>query len=455
MRLSKRVQFLKDARDKRAQNAENNELFSDEVSECESLGSELLGIESLDSKSPSSQSSSDENDWVDELFKPKLNTHNLIVNSNSENSSEEETSEYTLSELEQKIKNEIQDLQLQYTAQYLRLVESGLIRVQATSKRGKHQKIQSLLLDKDVKSKLLKYLSLHKFKLSIHKLCDYVCNEIFPSIGIETGKTINIYVDGHKRSDVVEYHRNFLDCMAQYELLMPDWSDDLMQQINPILPARERLHILVTHDESVFYANDGQKAFWTPIGKLPLCSKSAGGSIMVSEFLCDTIRQLRLDNVYQQQYNSFSFEQQIPTEAHCIIHPGNNHDGYWTISDMAQQLKNKAIPIFEAIHPGCIAVFAFDNSSNHAAFANDALEINYPDGTPKGIYQVLEERGLAYPNLKKICSDCKKGALQKRDCCATQILSLEPDFANQKSLLEEIVEEADYKIIFYPKFTAN
>ncbi|CAG8712705.1 3004_t:CDS:2, partial [Cetraspora pellucida] len=248
-----------------------NELFSDEVSECESLGSELSGTESSDSKSPSSQSSSDENDWVDELFEPKLNAYNLMfdaankpdafkktfrngfyignakstmrnkrrswklaaqgsqkitnyfsVNNNSENSSEEETSEYTLSELEQKIKNGIQDLRLQYTAQYLRLVESGLTRVQASNtisillnrgswtahlirtwgnqytktgtiqalKQGKHQKIQSLLLDEDVKSKLLKYLSLHKFKLSIHKLCNHVRNEIFPSIRIETGKTI-------------------------------------------------------------------------------------------------------------------------------------------------------------------------------------------------------------------------------------------------------------------------
>ncbi|CAG8706927.1 9613_t:CDS:2, partial [Cetraspora pellucida] len=251
-----------------------------------------------------------------------------------------------------------------------------------------------------IKNKLLEYLSFHKFKLSIPNLCDYVHDEIFSSVGIETGKTIN----------VVEYHHSFLDSMAQYKLLMPDWSDDLTQQINPVLPAGERLHILVMHDESVFYANDGQRAFWAPIGKQSLRSKSAGGSIM-------------------QQNNSLLFEQQIPTEACCIIHLGNNRDGYWTISDVAQQLKNKAISIFEAMHPGCVAVFAFDNSSNHAAFANNALvvsqmnfksEMNYPDGTPKEMYQVLEER--------------------------------EPDFVNQKSLLEKIVEEAGHKIIFYSKF---
>ncbi|CAG8794523.1 8355_t:CDS:1, partial [Racocetra persica] len=48
-------------------------------------------------------------------------------------SSEEETSEYTLSELEQQIKNRAQDLRLQYIAQYLWLKESGLTRVQASN----------------------------------------------------------------------------------------------------------------------------------------------------------------------------------------------------------------------------------------------------------------------------------------------------------------------------------
>ena len=37
------------------------------------------------------------------------------------------------------------------------------------------------------------------------------------------------------------------------------------------------------------------------------------------------------------------------------------------------QIKEKAIPIFNAIHPGCVAVFAFDNSSGHSVFAADAL----------------------------------------------------------------------------------
>ena len=37
------------------------------------------------------------------------------------------------------------------------------------------------------------------------------------------------------------------------------------------------------------------------------------------------------------------------------------------------QVVEKAIPVFERMHPGAIAVFAFDNSSSHGAFAHDAL----------------------------------------------------------------------------------
>jgi hypothetical protein len=40
---------------------------------------------------------------------------------------------------------------------------------------------------------------------------------------------------------------------------------------------------------------------------------------------------------------------------------------------MLQQLKEDAIPLFERLHPNCIGVFCFDNSSNHQAYSPDAL----------------------------------------------------------------------------------
>ncbi len=38
------------------------------------------------------------------------------------------------------------------------------------------------------------------------------------------------------------------------------------------------------------------------------------------------------------------------------------------------------------------------------------------------------------------------------DCCATRMLETEPDFAAQKSLLAEAIEEAGHLAIFLPNF---
>ncbi|CAG8545578.1 11312_t:CDS:2, partial [Scutellospora calospora] len=295
----------------------------------------------------------------------------------------------------------------------------------------KYQKTYSLLYDEDIQNKIVQFLNSNKFQLNISQICNYIIDEIFPSVRIKTKKTISkrivqrwlgklgwkyqhyqkgLYIDGHERADVIEHRYIFLEHIKQFELLMPSWLDNLTQQINPVLPKNEKLHILVTHDKT------------RPSSKQPLCPKSLGGSLMVSEFLCDTISRLQLNNIHKELNSQLLSKEQIPNEACCIIHPNAHRDSYWTREDVANQLKNKAIPIFKAMHPNCIAVFAFDNNNNHEAFAKDALvqEIVFSDETLKGMHKVLEER--------------------------------EPDFMNQKSLLEEIVEKAGHKIIFYPKF---
>ncbi|CAB4492243.1 unnamed protein product [Rhizophagus irregularis] len=138
----------------------------------------------------------------------------------------------------------------------------------------------------------------------------------------------------------------------------------------------------------------------------------------------------------------------------------------------------KAIPIFEQKYPDSIGVFAFDNATSHAAYAPDALIVHHmnlnpdgkkkfkngfksdgeiqsmhlSDGRPKGIKLVLEEKGLWKKELKRICSECKIHSPTKNDCCAVRILSLQPDFAAQRPLIQEIIEDRGHKIIFYPKF---
>jgi hypothetical protein len=71
---------------------------------------------------------------------------------------------------------------------------------------------------------------------------------------------------------------------------MPKFKDDNLEiQINPDLQENERLHILVTQDETTFHSNDGRQSGWAPHGEQPLRKKGRGRSIHVSDFLCETI----------------------------------------------------------------------------------------------------------------------------------------------------------------------
>lgn len=78
---------------------------------------------------------------------------------------------------------------------------------------------------------------------------------------------------------------------------------------------------------------------------------------------------------------------EIIQDAQKIIYPGANGDPWWDTNQLIAQLKS-AIKIFEAAHPGCQALFIFDNSSAHASLPPDALkafEMNKSDGRRKWI----------------------------------------------------------------------
>ena len=158
------------------------------------------------------------------------------------------------------------------------------------------------------------------------------------------------------------------------------------------------------------------------------------------------------------------------------------------------------MPIFQYAFPGCQALFAFDNASNHCCFAPDALLAsnislnpggkqpcmregfdhgrglpqamiysgNHPHsavrGKPKGAEAILHERGLWPRNgwcsdgfkFKLECPKSRGGCCPELDsttgCCARRVLSQQRDFREQKGQLQEEVEAANHLIIFYPKF---
>lgn len=84
-------------------------------------------------------------------------------------------------------------------------------------------------------------------------------------------------------------------------------------------------------------------------------------------------------------------------------------------------------------------------------------------GESKGMKQILSERGLWQNGLLLICENKKnqdpeldgKCDPEATNCCATWILSLQPDFQEQKSLVQETIEAAGHLCIFPWNFTVS
>ena len=196
-----------------------------------------------------------------------------------------------------------------------------------------------------------------------------------------------------------------------------------------------------------------------------LRSKYMGHSIIVSAFLCPCYGLLQLS------------DEQLLANSHiehkeAFVLRSVQADGYWKVEHILDQLINRAIPIFEVLHPGCIGIFCFDQLTNHNAMAEDALiatrinlsssggqhkmrngwymdeygerrvqsmvfSNNYPvtklRRQPKGIKQVLQERNF-WPAkgvhlMCKQCSGKHDDVPSKVNCCARRIMSLQPDFS--------------------------
>lgn len=136
--------------------------------------------------------------------------------------------------------------------------------------------------------------------------------------------------------------------------------DDVSIAIPPVLPANVKQHVFVTHDESTFYANDHQQYVWLEESENFILPKSQGRSIMISEFHCPCHGTMR------------AIIDGKPMTSRVVFYPGAPHQGYWTSEHMIIQLRDVLL-LFSVLHEGMTAVFLFDQSSNHKAFAKDAL----------------------------------------------------------------------------------
>ncbi len=164
--------------------------------------------------------------------------------------------------------------------------------------------------------------------------------------------------------------------MKELEQRMARYEGEEIDAILPVLRPEKWELILITHDECIFYTNDGKKKIWISDGEMLLRKKGNRKSIMVSEFLLEACGQLKLSE------EEATRNPNIPTEARCYLLPDKNQEGYWTFEHLLEQIKSKAIPIFEAKFSNATAVFTFDNSTNHAAYAKDALVVTRMNLSP-------------------------------------------------------------------------
>ena len=357
--------------------------------------------------------------------------------------------------------------------------------------------MRSLLKDELVKKRILNYLrSLPTGKVTPKKLQAAVNTQILPDLGITPKRLIGtctarrwliklgwrytqvkkgVYMDGHERADVVKYCQEvFLPLMAQFEACMVHYEGHELNRITPILQPGEREIIPNFHDESTFHANDEVRSVWLRKGEQPLCKKGRGRLIHVSAFINPETGCLTLVDK----------DGNIVRDSTKIIYPGSGGDPWWDCEQLLKQME-EAIEIFEAAHPGKQGLFIFDQSSAHASLPPDALKafemnksdggkqrhqrdtiipennpvaehrskpqkMTLPDGKPKGLQRVLEERGFQVHKLHAKCSPVCP--IDNQNCCLARLLSQQDDFKNQPSMLETLIKSRGHECIFLPKF---
>ena len=144
-----------------------------------------------------------------------------------------------------------------------------------------------------------------------------------------------------------------------------------------------------------------------------------------------------------------------------------------------------ALSIFEEAHPGCCALFIFDQSSAHASLRPNAIcafdmnrsnggkqqklkdtmifmsnpdsrhrgliqKMTLDNGEQKRLQQTLQERGFDISGMRAKCSPVCP--IKNKGCCMACLLSQQEDFQFQASLLEQTITAQGHLCMFLPKF---
>ena len=271
-----------------------------------------------------------------------------------------------------------------------------------------------------------------------------------------------VYIDGHERQDVVDYRKLYLrklEVLEATHALPPPVSDEPQTSVSS---GRKTL-VLIYHDESTFHSNDDQGWVWAEKWSQQIKPKGQGRGLMVSDFIDEHNGYLKLtDTEYEEARSHHS---NLWKEARYILKYGTDNQGYWNSEKFMNQVK-QAVTIAEIKYPRQTntIVFLFDQSSGHTAYDSDSLQVarmnvnpggGQPamrdttyngrvyklvdsNGVPKGMRQVLIERGVDVRGMK--AADMRR------------VLGEMDDFKYERTKVEKYVCSRGHRAIFIPKF---
>ncbi len=99
---------------------------------------------------------------------------------------------------------------------------------------------------------------------------------------------------------------------------------------------------------------------WLMQDQQPIWKKGARCVVHVSDFICETIGQLKVSKEQIREQSKLLKQLHLPSVEACkIIYPGKGFDAWWDLPQLLQQIKSM-IAVFEHTHPNCTRVFVFD-----------------------------------------------------------------------------------------------
>ena len=366
------------------------------------------------------------------------------------------------------------------------------------TQQGKYRRSGVLWQNEDLNRKARQYVRENanvkgRPNMTATSFCRWVNLELFPSqvldpgyprrISVETARKWlhhldfhvldqkkGVYIDGHERDDVVDYRKKFLRKMTAIGFLNKDNAPTseaascLPIDLHCPPPEQLKKTIVIFHDESIFNSNEDQSVQWGTHDMVTIKPKGKGSGIMVSDFITEEgyLRLTEEEVIRARAKHGDKFWR----EARELLEYGESKDGYWTSERFLKQM-DEAVKIADIKYPrseGYRVNWLFDHSSCHNAYSEDALNATHMNakpggkqpcmrdtvwkgkvqrmvfslGIPKGLIQVLKERGCYRKKMK--LEDMRKE------------ISTHSDFQNEKTKLEHFLNDRGHACIMLPKF---